>query len=93
MQAEARCEEALALAVALEMRPLAALCHLSLGVMLQQENRAEAADQHLSLAVEMLRQMDMKLWLHSAEAHLSQLREPVARPQPDPHSRHRGNVR
>ena len=73
-QAELLCEEALARANDLEMRPLAALCHLSLGVM-QERNDSEQAGVHLGRAVEMLRQMDMGFWLKSATDHLDQRRK------------------
>ncbi len=52
------------------MRPLAAQCHLGLGRILERYGAGEA-DGHLSRAVEMLRAMDMPLWLDEAEAALA----------------------
>jgi DNA-binding SARP family transcriptional activator len=61
-QAKALLEEALAFAKSLDMRPLAALCHLTLGVLLQ-DNRSGGAGGHLGLAFEMLQRMGMAFWL------------------------------
>ncbi len=74
-RAEPLYEEALDRANTLEMKPLAALCHLSLGAVLQQRNHVEPAGMHLGQAVEMLQQMDMRFWLGSATEQLGQLRE------------------
>jgi DNA-binding SARP family transcriptional activator len=63
--------EALALACKLEMRPLAALCHLSLGTLLAEDSGGEQGGDHLARAVEMLQQMDMKSWLKSATDYRS----------------------
>jgi hypothetical protein len=50
------------------MRPLAALCHLSLGNQLEERGRPEQSSGHLARAVAMLQQMDMTFWLKSATA-------------------------
>jgi hypothetical protein len=76
-QAEPLYEEALARASDLEMRPLSALCHLSLGVLLQERNRPEKAGRHLAQSVGMLQEMDMGFWLRSATDHLGRLHEPA----------------
>jgi DNA-binding SARP family transcriptional activator len=76
-QAELLYEEALALASGLEMRPLSALCHLNLGVLLQERNRPEKAGRHLAQSVGTLKQMDMGFWLRSATDHLGRLHEPA----------------
>src|SRR5215510_13019234 len=57
--------EALALACKLEMRPLVALCHLSLGILLAEDSRGKQGGDNLAQASEMLRQMNMKVWLKS----------------------------
>jgi tetratricopeptide (TPR) repeat protein len=75
--AEVLYEEARARAGGLDMRPLVALCHLRLGVLLEDHNRLEKAHWHFSQAVGMLQQMDMGFWLTPATDHLSRLREPA----------------
>ena len=74
-QAELWYEQAQALARELDMRPLSALCHLSLGVLLKEQNRLEQARRHLAESATMLQQMDMGFWLTSATDHLARLRE------------------
>ena len=70
-QAEGLYMEALAWVCKLEMRPLAALCHMSLGILLAEHSRREQGSAHLAQAVEMLQQMDMKFWLKSATDYRS----------------------
>ena len=65
-QAERLYTDALARARTLEMRPLAALCHLSLGNQLEERGFAEQSSEHRARAAEMLQQMDMTFWLKSA---------------------------
>jgi len=73
-QAEASYREALALAMELGMRPLAARCHLSLGTLYRRLATGHKAREHLSTATRMLREMDMRLWLERAVAELGQAR-------------------
>ncbi len=69
--AESRFRQASALAHALHMRPLMARCHLGLGKVLRRTGQLEEARTELSAAVEMLRAMEMGLWLPEAEAELA----------------------
>lgn len=66
-------KEALAGAQALKMRPLVARCELGLGQLYRQARDDESAHAHLTKAVADLRQMQMTLWLHKAEAELQAL--------------------
>jgi class 3 adenylate cyclase/tetratricopeptide (TPR) repeat protein len=59
---------ALALASELDMRPLAALCHLGLGKFYQRMGPPEQAAAHLATATSELRGMGMNLWLAEADA-------------------------
>jgi tetratricopeptide (TPR) repeat protein len=59
--------DALALATRLDMRPLAALCHLGMGKLHQRLDQPERAREHLNTAAPMLRSMGMQLWLLEAE--------------------------
>ena len=59
--------DALALATQLDMRPLAALCHLGMGKLHQRLDQSERAREHLTTATDMLRSMGMHLWLEEAE--------------------------
>jgi predicted ATPase len=70
--AEASYQQALALAEELEMRPLLAHCHLGLGRRYRQLGRREQARAHLCTAVELMRAMEMTLWLPQAAAELAQ---------------------
>jgi class 3 adenylate cyclase/tetratricopeptide (TPR) repeat protein len=63
--------DALALASELDMRPLAALCHLGMGKLHQRMGPPERAHEHLTTAAAMLRSMGMQLWLDEAEASLA----------------------
>ncbi len=71
--AEARYQQALALAEKLDMRPLIAHCHLSLGTLHFQMERQEQACTALSTAIDLYRAMDMTFWLPQAEAALAQV--------------------
>jgi DNA-binding SARP family transcriptional activator len=62
--------EALARARDLGMRPLVALCHLSLGEIVSARDASPSAAMHQARAVEMLQQMDMSFWLRSATDRL-----------------------
>jgi transcriptional regulator with AAA-type ATPase domain/tetratricopeptide (TPR) repeat protein len=72
--------EALALAEKLEMRPLAARCHLNLSMYYERAGDGQGRDVHLATAVTMLRQMEMKLWLDEIEAKLGGSRIPANAP-------------
>jgi len=72
-QAEAYYQQALALAEALGMRPLAAHCHLGLGRLYRQTGRAAPARAALATAIGLYRAMDMTFWLPQAEAALAQV--------------------
>jgi hypothetical protein len=65
---------ALALADELELRPLAAHCHLTLGRASRHAGKAEDATHHLGTAAALFREMSMGLWLSEAETDLQQLR-------------------
>ena len=65
--AEARFQEAFAIAQALEMRPLLARCHLGLGTLYRQAGRLDEARTEMSTAVAMFREMEMTYWLPEAE--------------------------
>jgi hypothetical protein len=64
---------ALALADELELRPLAAHCHLTLGRVRRQEGKREGAEQQLRHAAALFREMNMAPWLSEAEADLQHL--------------------
>src|SRR4030095_6732395 len=68
--AETYYREALTLANELDMRPLAAHCHLHLGKLLRTAPRPEGARQHLTTASTMYREMGMRGWLDLADAAL-----------------------
>ena len=72
-QAQAHYHQALALAEALGMRPLAAHCHRGLGLLYCQSGRGEQARAALSAAIELYRAMDITFWLPQAEATLAQV--------------------
>jgi tetratricopeptide (TPR) repeat protein len=73
-QAEAHCQQALALAEELGMRPLMAHCHLGLGRLYGQTGRAELARTALTAAIDLYRAMDMTFWLPQAEAALAEVK-------------------
>ena len=70
-RAQRRYHDALVLARELGMRPLQAHCHLGLGKLYSQSGRTEEARVELSGAIEILRALDMALWLPEAEALLT----------------------
>jgi tetratricopeptide (TPR) repeat protein len=72
-QAEAYCQQALALAEELGMRPLQAHCHRGLGTLYAKTGRKEQARTELFTAIAMYRAMDMTFWLPQAEATLAQV--------------------
>jgi tetratricopeptide (TPR) repeat protein len=71
--ASARFREALALAEALGMRPLAAHCHASVGKLCRRAGEREHAREHLTTATTMYREMDMQFWLGQAETEMAAL--------------------
>ena len=71
--AEAGYRGALSIANALEIRPLAARCHLGLGLVHGAAGRADVAREHLTTATAMLREMGMRLWLAQGEMAMTQL--------------------
>jgi tetratricopeptide (TPR) repeat protein len=64
---------ALARANELEMRPLAAHCHLALGKLYDRTGDQAKAVEGLTTAVRMYREMDMGFWLEKAETALKEL--------------------
>ena len=62
---------AMALARELEMRPLIAHCHLSLGKLCHRTDKREEAQEHLATATTMYREMGMTYWLEKAEAEMT----------------------
>jgi tetratricopeptide (TPR) repeat protein len=64
--------QALSLAEELEMRPLAAHCHLGLGTLYRKIGRDEHAQPELTTAAELYRAMEMPFWLARAQAELVQ---------------------
>jgi class 3 adenylate cyclase/tetratricopeptide (TPR) repeat protein len=65
--------EALTLAEAFGMRPLAAHCHLGLGKVFRRMGEGEEAREHLTTAMTLYREMDIRFWLEPAEAELKEL--------------------
>jgi hypothetical protein len=65
--------QALVLAEALGMRPLAAHCHRGLGTLYGALGRREQACAALATAVELYRAMDMTFWLSQTAAALAQV--------------------
>jgi class 3 adenylate cyclase/tetratricopeptide (TPR) repeat protein len=66
-EAEAHYLRALALADELELRPLAAHCHLGLGRHHQRGRNPDRAQQHVHKAAAMFREMEMTFWLVRTE--------------------------
>jgi DNA-binding NtrC family response regulator/tetratricopeptide (TPR) repeat protein len=64
---------ALALADELELRPLAAHCHLMIGRVSSREGKRDSAERSLGAAAALFREMNMALWLSEAEADLQRL--------------------
>jgi hypothetical protein len=71
--AETHFRAALNLAQTLEMGPLQAHCHLSLGKLYRRMGRPDEARAELTRAAEMLRAMGMTFWLPEAETELGAL--------------------
>lgn len=71
--AEAVYRQALALAAELGMAPLQAHSHLGLGLLYARSRRPQEASAALSAAVDLLRTMEMRHWLPSAETALAQV--------------------
>jgi tetratricopeptide (TPR) repeat protein len=71
--AEANYQQALALADALGMCPLAAHCHLDLGNLYLTMGQREQARAELSTAIDLYRSMEMTFWLPQAEAALAEV--------------------
>ena len=71
--AEHAYREAIAIADELGMRPRVALGHLGLGRLYRRAGRGASAEEHLGVATELLRAMQMPLWLEEAQAELSAL--------------------
>jgi tetratricopeptide (TPR) repeat protein len=67
-QAEASYREALGVAEQLGTPPLAARCHLGLGVLFRATGQLESAQRHLATAATMFRDMNMRSWLEKATA-------------------------
>jgi DNA-binding NtrC family response regulator/tetratricopeptide (TPR) repeat protein len=66
--AEASYREAMTLANELGMGPLRATCALELGALYRRHGMSEPAREHLTTALELLRAMEMPLWLERADA-------------------------
>jgi class 3 adenylate cyclase/tetratricopeptide (TPR) repeat protein len=73
-EAASHYRQALALAERLDMRPLAAHCHLGLGEAFRHASALADARDHLTAATTMYREMAMPLWLAKAEAAIAALR-------------------
>ena len=69
-QAEASYREALAIAEQIGTPPLAARCHLGLGMLFRTTGQQESAQHHLATAATMFRDMDMRSWVEKAKAEL-----------------------
>lgn len=65
--------QAMALAVALGLRPLVAHAHSSLGRAHARAGKSDAAREHLASAVQLYREMDMRSWLEIAARELTAL--------------------
>ncbi len=67
--------QALEIAGALGMRPLAAHCHLGLGRLYRRVEEAVGAERHVVCATTLLRDMEMESWLQRAESGLPGARD------------------
>jgi tetratricopeptide (TPR) repeat protein len=74
-RAAGHCRDALAEADRLGMRPLEAHCHLGLAVLNGRTGRADDAQRFLRRASELFRDMDMTLWISTADAARARLEE------------------
>lgn len=72
-QAEASYREALGIAEQMGTRPLAARCHLGLGMLYRATGQLESAKHHLATAATMFRDMAMRSWLEKAKAELGEV--------------------
>jgi hypothetical protein len=72
-EAEAAYREALKMAQEMEMRPLAARCHLGLGLLYGRTGKFDEARKHLITATTMCREMDMRFWLEQAKTEMRKL--------------------
>jgi class 3 adenylate cyclase/tetratricopeptide (TPR) repeat protein len=70
-QAERYYQQARALAEELEMRPLAAHCHLGLGVLYQKVGRDAEAQAELTTTAQRYRALEMTVWAEKAETALA----------------------
>jgi tetratricopeptide (TPR) repeat protein len=71
--AEGHYRQALALAEALDLRPLIAHCHLGLGELYRRTSNRPRAREHLTTAGTMFGEMDMRYWRERSEAELGEL--------------------
>jgi tetratricopeptide (TPR) repeat protein len=67
-EAEAHYRQALASAEELDMRPLAAHCHVGLGKLYRRTGKLAQAEERLTVGTTMYREMNMRFWLERAEA-------------------------
>jgi tetratricopeptide (TPR) repeat protein len=72
-KAEDHYRQALALAEELGMRPFIAHCHVGLGKLYRRSGNLPLAKEHLHKGVALMREMEMGVWLESAEAELKEL--------------------
>jgi tetratricopeptide (TPR) repeat protein len=72
--AEVYIRDALTLAVNLEMRPLVAQCHLSLGNRYLQTRKVSESAQHILTSLELFRDLQMTYWVAQSENALHKLR-------------------
>jgi DNA-binding SARP family transcriptional activator/RecA/RadA recombinase len=71
--AEAHYDRARALAESRGMRPLAAHCHLGLGILYRRLDKANAAFEYLATAVTMYGEMAMPFWREQAQVELAEV--------------------
>jgi tetratricopeptide (TPR) repeat protein len=65
--------QALRIAEELDLRPLAAQCHLGLGKRYRSAGQRESAEQHLNTAAARFLQLGMQFWLEQARSQLASL--------------------
>jgi len=70
--AAARYGAAMTLASELEMRPLAAHCHVGLGRLYRRTGKREQAKEHLTIAAAMYGEMSMTYWLEKLEKDIQE---------------------
>ena len=63
--------QALRRAEELDMRPLAAQCHLGLGKRYRLVGQQASAESHLNTAAALFRELGMQFWLEQAEGQLA----------------------